>query len=96
MEASVKEGEEAEHAAKANEFGELEEFTKRRDAESDDEEAQDPIASGVLESFDWIWAEIAGERSPYKKAERHEAEKKDENFGPLVGEKRVHASNQPQ
>jgi hypothetical protein len=96
MEASVKESEEAEHTAKTNEFGELEEFTKRRDAESEDEEAEDPIAGGVLESLDRIWAEIAGERSPYEKGERHEAKKKDGNFDPLDGEKRVHASDQPQ
>jgi len=96
MEASVKESEEAEHTAKTNEFGELEEFTKRRDAESEDEEAENPIAGGVLESLDRIWAQIAGERSPYEKAEGHEAKKKDRNFDPLVGEKRVHASDEPQ
>jgi len=96
MEAGVKKGKEAQHAAKTNEFGNLEQFTKRRDAESEDEEAEDPIAGGVLESFDLIWPQIAGKRSPYEKAERHEAKKKDGNLDPLVGEKRVHASDQPQ
>jgi hypothetical protein len=96
MEASIKESKEAEHAAKANQLGEPEELAKRGNAQGEDEEAQDPITGGVLESLDWIWAEVAGERSPNEEAERHEAKKKDGNFSPLVGEKRVHASDQPQ
>ena len=96
MEAGVEKGEEAEHAAKANEIGELEEFAKRRDAESEDEEAERPIAGGVLNELDGICAEICGESAPDEDAERDEAQKKDGNFGPLVGEERGHASNQPQ
>jgi hypothetical protein len=96
METGIKEGEEAEHAAKANEIGELEEFSQGRDAKSEDEEAERPITSGVLESFDWIRAEIAGERFPYEKAERNETKEKNRNFGPFIGEERGHAANQPQ
>ena len=93
VEAGVEKGEEAEHAAKTDEVGEFEEFAERRDAESDDEEAESPIAGGVLNELDGIRAEICGERAPDEDAERHEAKKKDRNFGPLVGEERGHASN---
>ena len=86
VEAGVEKGEEAEHAAKANEIGEFEEFSKRSDAESEDEEAECPIAGGVLNELDRIRAEVCGESAPDEDAERHEAQKKDGNFGPLVGE----------
>ncbi len=73
MQAGVKKGEEAEHAAKANKVGEFEEFTEWRDAESEYEETKRPIAGGVLDELDGICAEVCGESAPHKYAERHKA-----------------------
>jgi hypothetical protein len=96
MEAGVKKSEEAEHAAKANQFGELEEFAQRRDAKSEDEEAKRPITRGVLDELDGIRTKISSKCAPNENAKRRQTEKKNRNLGPFVDEERGHASNQPQ
>ena len=88
VETGVEKAEKAEHAAKANQVGELEEFAERRDAESEDEEAQGPIAGGVLNELDGIRAEISSECAPNEKAEGYQAKKKKRNFRPFVREDR--------
>jgi hypothetical protein len=67
VKAYVEEGEKAEHASKADELGEIEKFTERSDAESEDKEAKSPIASLMLEEFDRIGSEIAANSAPNEK-----------------------------
>jgi len=67
VKAYVEEGEKAEHASKSDEFGEIEKFTERSDAESEDKEAKSPIASLMLEEFDRIGGEIATNSPPNEK-----------------------------
>ena len=55
VQANVKKGEQAEHAAETDQFGKVEEFAKRRDAESEDQKAQRPIAGGVLNELRRDW-----------------------------------------
>src|SRR6267143_3810320 len=64
VQGDVKEGEEAKHAAEADEVGELEKFTERRDAKGEDEKAEGPVSSSMLEEFDGIGAEIALNDAP--------------------------------
>jgi len=64
VQGDIEECEEPEHAAKADEVRELEEFSERRNAKGEDEKAQRPISSGMLKSFDGIGAEIAFDDAP--------------------------------
>ena len=63
VQTDVEECEKAEHAAEADELGELEEFSQRRDRQSENEEAEGPEAGGVLEKFNGVGAEPAGQRA---------------------------------
>lgn len=84
VEAGVEEGEEAEHAAEADEIWELKELAQRSDAKSDDEEAQGPVAGGVLKSLDLIWTEVSCERAPDEDAKGCEAKQKNGELRPFV------------
>src|SRR5712664_1170046 len=64
VQGDVEKGEEAKHAAKADEVGELEKFAQRSDEKGKDEKAEGPVSSGMLEEFDGIGAEIALNDAP--------------------------------
>jgi hypothetical protein len=59
VQANVEEGEKSEHAAKTDQIGQLEELAQRSDGERKDQEAERPIAGGVLKRFDRIGAQIS-------------------------------------
>jgi hypothetical protein len=73
VEADIAKGEQAEHAAKTDEVGEMEEFAKGSDREGDQEEAKSPVTSEVLDEFDGVGAELAGISARTEKAQRGEA-----------------------
>jgi len=91
----VEEGEEAKYAAEADEVGELEKFTERRDAKGEDEKAEGPITGGVLQELHGIGAEIALDDAPNQIAEGDEAKKKNGDFGPFADENCAHAEGPP-
>jgi len=95
VEGDVEKSEEAEHAAKTDEIGELEELAERRDAESEHDETDGPIAAAVLKSLDGIDAEVTGDESPEEISERNQADQKDSDFGPFADEKCAHAECPP-
>jgi hypothetical protein len=69
----------------------MEKFAERGDGQSEDEKAQDPVTSGVLNELDGIGAQAAMKCAPSQSAKRHEAEQEDNNSGPLAGEEFAHA-----
>ena len=85
VQADVGEGEEAEHAAKANEVRKIEESAQRRDSESDEEEAEGPIACEVLEEFHGIGTELAVEGARGKEAKRRKTRGEGNGLGPIGG-----------
>src|SRR5258708_2101661 len=95
VQGDVEECEEAEHAAKADEVRELEEFAERRNAKGEDEKAQRPISSGMLKSFDGISSEIAFDNAPDQIGERDQADDKDGDFGPFADKDCAHAECPP-
>jgi predicted nuclease with RNAse H fold len=86
VEADIEEGEKSEHATKANEVGELEEFAEGSDGEGDEEEADGPVAGKVLHEFDGIGGELAIKATCSEKAERGKASEENEGLGPFAGE----------
>jgi len=64
MQARVKKGKQAHHAAKANQFREVEDFTKWRNAQRDDQKAKRPISGGVGDELDGIGGQLAVKCSP--------------------------------
>lgn len=86
VQANVGESEQTNHAAEADEIGEIEKFAQRSDGKSDEEEAQRPIASEVLKEFDGIGAELSVVGAGGEEGERGEAKEKDDNFAPTAGE----------
>jgi hypothetical protein len=66
VQADIGKSEQAEHTAEADEFGQVEEFAKRRDAKREDEEAESPIAGLMLEKFDGICGEVGVKAAPDK------------------------------
>jgi hypothetical protein len=90
VQGDVKKSEEPEHAAEADEVGELEKLAERRDAKGEDEKPQRPIAGGVLQELNGIRAEITPDNSPEQIAERDQADQKDCDFGPFADEDCAH------
>jgi hypothetical protein len=90
---NVSESEEAEHAAKPNQIGEVKKLTEGRDRERDEQESQRPIAGEMLDEFDRVCGELALIRTPTEKTERGEAGEKDNGLGPLAGKQLAHVSN---
>lgn len=86
MQADVSESEKTQHAAEADEVGEIEDFAKRSDGEGDEQEAESPIAGEVLQELDGIGAELATVGTNGEEAERGEASKKDDRLGPFCSE----------
>ena len=86
VQADVGESEETEHAAEADEVRKIEDFAQRGDGESDEQEAEGPIASEVLEEFDGIGAELAVVSASGEEAERRQAGEEDHELGPFGGE----------
>ena len=70
--------------------GSLRSFRKWRDGQRENQEAEGPEAGGVLEKFNGVGAEAAGQRAPYEGGERGETNKEDRDLGPLVGKKAMH------
>src|SRR6202021_2032713 len=58
VQAGVEKREQPEHAAKANELRLAKKLAKRRDGQSDDDEADGPVAGAVSNKFDRVRAEI--------------------------------------
>ena len=85
MQTNIEEGEQAKHSAKANQVRKIEEFSERRDRKRKKQEAQRPIAGGMLHKFDGIRAEIGVKRAPDKRSKRHQANEEENDFGPLAG-----------
>jgi hypothetical protein len=85
MQTNIEEGEQTKHSAKANQVRKIEEFSERRDRKRKKQEAQRPIASGMLYKFDGIRAEIGVKRAPAKRSEGHQANEEENGFGPLAG-----------
>jgi len=54
MQARVKESKQTQHAAKANQFRKVQDFTKWRNAKRDDQKAKRPIPSGMGYELDGI------------------------------------------
>src|SRR5216684_4758206 len=90
VQGDVKKSEEPEQAAEADEVGELEKLTERRDAKGEDEKPQRPVAGGVLQEFDGIRAEITLDDAPDEIGERDQADQKDCDFGPFADEDGAH------
>ena len=86
MQAAVEKGEETEHAAEANQIRQAEEFAEWRDRQSDDDEAQGPIARGVRDELDGIGGEAVVESAPPQGRERQQAESEHGHFGPFAGQ----------
>jgi hypothetical protein len=64
MQTRVKESKQTQHAAKANQFRKVQDFTKWRNAKREDQKAKCPISSGVGYELDRIGGQLAVERSP--------------------------------
>jgi hypothetical protein len=90
MQADIKKGKKAEHAAETDEVGQIEKFAERCDCKRKDEKAQRPVAGGVLNELNGIRTEIAVKGSPTEHAKRHQTKQKNDDFGPFAGEKFVH------
>jgi hypothetical protein len=83
--AHVKKGEEAEHAAKTDKIGKVEEFAEGRDAQGEDEKTKGPVTSGMLKEFDGIGAQIVVKSAIDKTDKWEKAEEEDNDFGPFAG-----------
>jgi hypothetical protein len=90
VQTDVKKSEEAEHAAETDEVRELEKFSERSDAESEDKKPKCPIAGSVLDKLDGIGTQVVGEQAPNQNAQRHETKKENSGLGPLAGKDSVH------
>jgi hypothetical protein len=86
MQAPVEKSEEAEHAAKADQFRNLKDLAQGRDGQGDDQEAQSPVASAVLDELKGIGNGIAAKERPDDGGERTEAEEEQNDFAPFAGE----------
>ena len=64
MQARVKESKQTQHAAKANQFWKMQDFTKWRNAKREDQKAKRPISGGVGYELDGIGSQLTVERSP--------------------------------
>ena len=72
MQAPVKESEQPQHAAKTNQFREMQDFTKWRHAQSEDQKAKRPISGGVGYELDGVGGQFAVERSPTQRRQRQQ------------------------
>jgi hypothetical protein len=91
VQADVKKSEKAEHAAETDEIGKVEELAERRDAESEDEEAERPVTGGMLEKFDGVGAQLVAQGTIDESEKREETKQEDKDFGPFAGEDRAHS-----
>ena len=64
MQTRVKKSKQAQHAAKTNQFRNMQDFAKWCNAQSDDQKAKRPISGGVGDELDGISGELAMKRSP--------------------------------
>jgi hypothetical protein len=64
MEAAVKKSEEAEHAAEADELGQLQDFAERRDGEREYQESQSPIAGPMFDELNGVGRQIIVQATP--------------------------------
>ncbi len=86
MQANVEKGEEAEHAAEADEIGKIQQPAKWRNGEGDEQEAEGPIAGEMLDKFDGVGGEPAVARTPGEVGEWRKGEKKDKDLRAPVEE----------
>ena len=89
MQADIEESEEAEHAAKTDEVGEIQELSQRSDGQGEDEKVQRPISGFVLIELDGIGSEPSLQGAKADVEKRGQANDKDKHLGPLAGEKFV-------
>jgi hypothetical protein len=94
VQANIKKREKAEHAAKADEVGELEQFAKGCDAKGKNQKAERPVAGGVLKEFDGIGAQAVVQGTINKTDKRDEAKQEDSDFGPLADKQCAHSGFQ--
>jgi len=59
MQARVKKSKQSQHTAKTNQFREMQDFTKRRNAQRDDQKAKRPISGGMGDELDGIGGQLA-------------------------------------
>ena len=70
MQAPIKESKQSQHAAKTNQFREMQDLTKWRNAQGEDQKAKRPISGGVGDEFDRIGGQFPVERSPTQRRQR--------------------------
>jgi hypothetical protein len=85
VEADVEEREEPKHAAEADHFGQIQEFTKWSDAERENKKAQRPITGLMLKKLDGICGQVAAMSAPGNSNDRKQREREDEDLSPLAG-----------
>ena len=64
VQARVEKGKQAEHTAETDQIGEAQDFAQRGDGQSEQEEAQRPVAGGVGDELDGIGGEIVMQGPP--------------------------------
>ena len=86
MQAGVEEGEEAEHAAEADQLGQVKELAQRSDGEGDHEKSQGPVSGTVLDELKWIRDYVAAQERHDDGGQGTEAAEEQNGFGPFAGE----------
>ena len=87
VQARVEKGEEAEHAAEADQLRHVKELAQGRDGERDHEKTKSPVARAVLDELERIGERAAAKEGPDDGGEWTEAREEENGFGPLAGEK---------
>ena len=82
VQASVEEGEQAQHAPKANQLGQAQQAPQRRDSQCDGQKAQRPVAGGMRDEFDGVRAQVLVEGLPGKQQQRRQTEEEDGDLEP--------------
>lgn len=96
VEAGVEKSEKAQHAAETNEQRQSEKFAQRCDGESDEKEANGPVAEPVLDELDRVGRQIAVKCAPHDDVEGNKAKEEDDDLGPFAGEDGIYAGAQGQ
>jgi hypothetical protein len=97
VQAYVEKGEQSKHATKSNEVGEIEELAEWCDGKGDQQKAECPIPSEMLDEFYWVGREFSVKGPPDHIAEWRERKQKYNYFGPSaeeeLSEEVAHVSN---
>ena len=89
MQAGIEEAEQPQRAAKANQVGQPQEFSQRRDGECDAKEADRPVPCPVRDELDRIRTQVSVQGSPPEQQSRHQAEGEDRDLHPAAAEDAV-------